>query len=178
MKRVFLLFILLTHLSCQAQILEGNVSYDINSARTEAFDNIDYSFSPDLIASNFIDANYDTNMEAFGSAFLTGQTELKDRTICRFSTGIYGVRYNDDPYRAYYYTMDGRLSYVDKKNRLEYPHNVSTYNLKGKLISTALYISKYEQYIFDMNKELTTHWVSNNGYDKNGVLKWTRAYVE
>ncbi len=175
MKKFLILIVLfILNLSCTADVLQGGVSYDINSARTEAFSDIDFSFSEELIAKNIIDRNYDFNMRAF----LIGQTELKDRTLCKFSTGIYGVRYNDDPYRAYYYTQDSRLSYVDKKSRLEYPHNVSTYNLKGELISTALYISKREQYIFDINKELTTHWIGNKGYDKNGVQKWSREYVE
>lgn len=175
MKTILSLFLIIfLALPSLSETLNGGVTYDVDSARNEAFENLDYSFSPDLISKNLLD----TDSLANQSALLTGNTSFKDRILCKFSTGIYGVRYNDDPYRAYYYTKDGRLDYVDKKSRLEYPHKVSTYNLKGELISTALYISKQEQYIFDLNKSLTTHWVGDKGYDKNGVQKWSRVYTQ
>ena len=176
MKRIFLILtitIMLTH-PADSKVLEGNITYNVDRARTEAFNGIEKTFSPELIQKHFIDENYKTNKQAL----LLGNVELKDRTLCQFSNGIYGIRYNEDPYRAYYYTQDGTLFYVDKKNRLEYPHNVSTYNLHGELIGTALYITKYEQYIFDLNKNLTTHWIGNNGYDAAGNKKWTRFYEE
>lgn len=157
-----------------AQTLQGDVEYNEQNARAEAFSNIDTRFSPDMIASNLIDPNHDENI----NALLSGNTQMKDRVLCFFSSGIYGVRYNDDPYRAYYYTKAGNLDYVDKKNRLQYPQNVTTYDISGNLIGSALYVSKYEQYIFDNNKKLTKHWIRNNGYDKNGNLISTRVYVE
>lgn len=175
MKKLLLyLIVLFNVLPVFAQTLSGGVYYDADSARTEAFSNVESSFSSDLIAEHITDADYDSNM----NALLNGQAELKDHTICRFSTGIYGIRYKSDPYRAYYYTPSGKLDYVDKKSSLDYPHKVMTYDLNGKLIGSALYVSKEEQFIFDVNKKLTTHWIGNNGYDKNGVKKWSRVYVE
>lgn len=161
-----------------SQTISGGVTYDVDSARTEAFSDLGDGFSPDLIAKHLLDRNYDSNMDALGNTLLSGNAALNDREICRFSTGTYGVRYNDDPYRAYYYTPAGKLDYVDKKSRLQYPHKVMTYDLNGNLIGSALYVSKGEQFIFDINKNLTTHWVGNNGYDKNGKLIKTRVYVE
>lgn len=176
MKKKFLILTINIILIAPAhtKVLEGNVTYNVDTARIEAFNSIEETFPQVLIQKHFIDENYKTNKEAL----LIGNIELKDRIICQFSNGIYGVRYKKDPYRAYYYTQDGRLSYVDKKNRLEYPHNVSTYNLHGELIGTALYITKYEQYIFDLDKNLKTHWIGNNGYDAAGNKKWTRFYKE
>lgn len=176
MKNLLLLFIFITvQLSVNANItLQGGVAMDVDGARSAAFENVSGSVSKDLVLNNFSDPNYKENL----NAILTGQLELKDRELCKFSTGIYGVRYKNDPYRAYYYTKDGKLDYTDKKSRLEYPHNVATYDLDGKLIGSAYYISKYEQYIFDADKNLTTHWVGNTGYDKNGNVKASRKYYE
>lgn len=175
MKEILTFIILaLTGLYAQGALIQGGISYDVESARNEAFENIEPTFSSDLIAAHLLDSDFDSNRRAL----LVGNTELMNRTLCKFSNGIYGIRYHDDPYRAYYYNPDGTLSYVDQKSRLDFPHNVSTYNLNGKLISTAIYITKYEQYIFDLNKNLTTHWVGNDGYDAAGNKKWTRVYVE
>lgn len=174
MKKIFTILIFLT-LQCACfgeTVLQGGVSMDIDGARAAAFDNVSGNVSKDLILANLIDPNYEENM----NAILNGQIDLKDRELCKFSTGIYGVRYKNDPYRAFYYTKDGKLDYTDKKSRLEYPHNVATYDLNGNLIGSAYYISKYEQYIFDKSKNLTTHWVGNTGYDKNGNVKASRRY--
>ena len=176
MKKVclFLIFLALNcPLSCAA-VLQGGISMDVTGARDAAFENVGPNLSKELILANFIDPNYEANR----IALLNGQIDLKDRELCQFSSGIYGVRYNNDPYRAYYYTKDGRLDYTGKKSRLEYPHNVATYDLRGNLIGSAYYVSKFEQYIFDKDKNLTTHWVGNTGYDKNGNVKASRRYFE
>ena len=174
MKKLFaILIIIMVNLPAFCDTtLQGGISMDVNGARSAAFENIAGNFPAELVLANLIDPNYESNK----NALLTGQTTLKDRELCKFSTGIYGVRYKNDPYRAYYYTKDGRLDYTDEKSRLAYPHNVATYDIKGNLIGSAYYLSKYEQYIFGKDKNLTTHWIGNTGYDKNGSVKASRKY--
>ena len=174
MKRFFAIFIFITISlpSFSETTLQGQISINEKTARNTAFENITENFPNKLLLANIIDPNYEENQNALRS----GKINLKNRELCKFSSGIYGVRYKNDPYRAYYYTKDGRLDYTDEKSRLSYPHNVTTYNLKGNPIGSAYYVSKYEQYIFDKDKNLTTHWIGNIGYDKNGNVKASRKY--
>ena len=99
MKKIFTILIFLTlQYACFGEtVLQGGVSMDIDGARAAAFDNVSGNVSKDLILANLIDPNYEENM----NAILNGQIDLKDRELCKFSTGIYGVRYKNDPYRAF-----------------------------------------------------------------------------
>lgn len=46
---------------------------------------------------------------------MTGNVELKDRTLAFFSDSTYAVMYENDKYHVWYYTNSGNLIYAEEK---------------------------------------------------------------
>lgn len=155
-------------------LLEGAAEYNVQSAREEVTDEVQYKINPSLFAPNLLDPNNKENL----SALYKGQVSLKDRELALFSIGTYGITYKDDPLHAYYYSNRGVLEYVDVRSRKEYPYKSYQYDVAGNLVNMGLRISKREAYLYDPKGKLIAHWVGPNGYDEKGRLIMTRKFVE
>lgn len=113
---------------------------------------------------------------AFAEVLQGGVIHENGKTITPFyyqgQSNGYGVQYDDDPYHAYYYDVDGKMNQYDvlDKPRNVFPHSTTSYDAQGNVISTSKSISKTEQYVYYPDGRLRAHWVGNNCYDADGKL--------
>ena len=143
--------------------LKGGVTYTVESARKEAFANVEYSLPKSIIDANRIDPNFEDNKVLIKN----GISETSDRHITYYSDGGYSIVYKNNLYYVFYYDKNGKITYIDKRQTLFYPVKAFTFNPYGKLIRVSISI-KNEDYIFFPNGQLESHWVGNTEYDLNG----------
>ena len=123
-----------------AEVLQGGVAYDENSARNEVMDGISYTIDSSYINGYAYDGEHDQNV----GFMLNGMTELKDRTLAYFSDNTYAVLKKAEPRIVRYYDSNGILTYVEKKSGTSYPYKTYKYNTSGKLVNMTLRVSKAE----------------------------------
>ena len=161
-------------ISVQAEVLQGGVSYDVNSARNELLDGINYTIDSKYLNGFYYDIEHNQNV----NFMLQGVTELKDRTLAYFSDNTYAVYKHNDPYHVYYYSGDGILNYVEEKDGLNYPYKTYKYNTSKKLVNMSLRVSASETFIYSKDGKLLAHWLKDKAYDENGNVIMKRKYVE
>ena len=114
MKKILILLLILTlHLPVCAEVLQGSVTYDVDSAREELLKYSDNKIDKTLAESFYKDYYYKENQ----SYKLKAQTNLKNRVLAFFSDTTYGVMYRAIPLYVWYYAKDGTLIYMEKKDR-------------------------------------------------------------
>ena len=173
-KYLLIVLILIFGISANAEVLQGGVSYDVNSARNELLDGINYTIDSKYINGFYYDSEHDKNV----GFILQGLTELKDRTLAYFSDGTYAVSKHDDPYHVYYYSGDGVLNYIEEKDGLNYPYKTYKYNTSKKLVNMSMRVSKGETFIYTKDGKLLAHWLKDKAYDESGNVIMKRKYVE
>lgn len=173
-KYLLIALILISGLNVNAEVLQGGISYDVNSAREELIDGISYAIDSKYINNNIIDKDYAQNL----NYILNGITELKDRTLAYFSDNTYAIYKHDDPYYIYYYDKNGNLNYIEKKESLNYPYKTYKYNTSNKLVNMSMRVSKLETFIYSKDGKLLAHWVKDKAFDEQGNVIMKRKYVE
>ena len=176
MKRIILLviFLICIALPLNAKIITGEVEYNADLAREDAFSS---PISPANIATykqHLIDSN---NIENLNYLF-QGITELKDRKIGKFSDGSYGVQYYDDPMYSWYYSSNGRLINFTQKDSTNYPCKITKYKPDGSVANQGYRLSESESYIFTPEGKLLAHWRGNNCYDEYNNIIMTRKILK
>lgn len=179
-KNIFIMFLtLFTVLAfcmpATCLTLNGSIEYTVESARAEAFKNVEKT----IPVSNF--SEYVTDIFYFSSMdFINGKiSESVGRKIVPFYAKnkkllFYGVQYKDSP-QKFYYSPEGRLlKYELNTFNGTYPYKTAAYDTKGRLLNINLIISKNESYIFDKNKKFIGHWLGNKFYNSNGKEDITR----
>ena len=177
MKKFLYLFVLLIFLYMPAfsQTLTGGLEYTIDKARIVAFDNSPMRISKDEFKANLNDPFFYSN-----TGFIKGKiSEVMARKVVPFYDNnklcFYGVQYNNDKSKKYYYSLKGNLLKVDIcYDNGQYPYKAISYNSKGKLITVHLAISDTESFLFDSNKNLIGHWINNQFYNAKGEKEITR----
>ena len=164
-------FIFFLSSSAFSETLKGGIYYNVNTARSLAFENIETKININKYKKHFIDTNKKENLIALKQ----GKTKYKNRYLTRFSDGSYSIRYSSQNLTSYYYNIHGHLDYIefDEKHNT-YPSKRLSYNIDGDLDSIILNVTPNEQFVFDVNKKLVAHWIGKNGYDENGELFGTR----
>lgn len=152
---LYLIIILLIFAKAvNAAVIEGGVSYTVNSAREYLQDGqpngVDirddyYQIQADKVAKMV--TSYNNSGEVVGVT----------------------VQYINEPTKAYIY-KNGHLAYVETYDKpiSIYPHRGYRYNLDNQLVSTSLSVSKSELFRFDSNGKLLVHSVKGVIYDENG----------
>ena len=176
MKRIIsiLFFLICLSLPLNAKIITGEVEYNADLAREEAFS---YPISPANIATyrqHLIDSNNTENL----NYLFQGITELKDRKIGKFSDGSYGVQYYDDPMYSWYYNASGRLINFTQKTSEGFPCKTTKYKPDGSIANIGLKVSKTESFIYSVDGKLIAHWQGNLCFDEAGNVIMTRKMVE
>ena len=146
--------------------LKGGVTFTVESARKEAFADVEYSLPKNIIDANRIDPNFEDNKVLIKN----GVKETGDRFIEYFTDGGYGIVYKNNLYCVFYYDKNGKLETLEKRNSLIFPVKCYAYNVDGFLDSISLYLSEKEIYIFSVDGQLYAHWIGNKAYNKNGQV--------
>lgn len=168
--------LLFIFMPANAYTLKGGVEYTVDSARIVAFDNTPLSISTKEFSK------YDSDLYYFSAMdYLNGKiTEAVGRKVVPFYTknnklSFYGVQYNKDQSKKYYYSPSGKLlKYEVNTFSGSYPYKTLAYDTQGKLLNINLVVSNQESFLFDKNKKLIGHWINNQFYDANGNKDITR----
>lgn len=168
------LFIFGFMLPTSAEVITGGVEFNTNSARAYLLYSEKQIVPDELLKSHLIDTNKDKNL----SMLLSGQTELKDRTLAYFSDGSYGINYHNTPKYVWYYSPNGVLTHSEVKETLSYPYKTYKYSTDKTLINMSLRISETETYIFTPEGKLLAHWIGEECYDEEGKVIMRRRVVK
>ena len=175
MKKIFILLLLLVfHLPVCAEVLQGSITYDVDSAREELLKYSDNKIDKTLVESFYKDYYYKEN-QAYK---LSADTNLTNRVLAFFSDTTYGVMYKAIPLYVWYYSKDGDLIYMEKKDSTEYPYKAYKYTPSGLLMNMSLRVSKEETFIYTPAVKLVAHWIGPNAYDEDNNIIMTREYKE
>ena len=166
--RFFLFFFLFLFilLPASAYTIKGGVTYTVESARKEAFANVEYTLPKEIIDANRVDPNFKENMKLIK----LGVKETADRFIGYFADGGYEIVYKNNLYFEFYYHSDGSLEHLAKREKLTFPLKTYKYDTDGKLIRVTLDLSSNNAYIFFPDGQLESHWLNNKEYDLNGKV--------
>jgi hypothetical protein len=177
LKKTLLAFatILFICMPVNAYTLKGGVEYTVDEARVVAFDNSPVKISKEEFSANINDKFYFSSI-----GYINGRiSEAVARKIVPFyennKLSFYGVQYDQDPSKKYYYSPSGKLlKYEVNTFSGSYPYKTLAYDTQGKLLNINLVVSNQESFLFDKNKKLIGHWVNNQFYDANGNKDITR----
>ena len=177
LKKTLLVFatILFICMPVNAYTLQGGVEYTVDEARVVAFDNSPVKISKEEFSVNINDRFYFSSI-----GYINGRiSEAVARKVVPFyennKLSFYGVQYDQDPSKKYYYSPSGKLlKYEVNTFSGSYPYKTLAYDTQGKLLNINLVVSNQESFLFDKNKKLIGHWVNNQFYDANGNKDITR----
>lgn len=175
--RIILLFLFLicASLPIEAEILlRGELEYNVQSALNIVQDGVVRKINPIIFKPFLLDYNRNENLDAL----YNGVIELKDRELGLFSIGTYGIVYKKDPLRAYYYSNDGVLEFVDFRSAKDYPYKSYQYDVFGNLVNMGFRVSKSETFIYSPDGDLIAHWIGEKAYDENGEIIMTRKLMD
>ena len=175
MKKFILIIFIMVALGAQADmVLQGEVKYNVETARDELTSVTVPSPNIQQIRDNYFDKNFKEN----AIYLLKGKAKLKDRELAFFSDNSYGVIYDKNKKEVFYYFSDGRLMFIELRDGLNYPFRSYKYDLQGNLVNMGLRVSKEETFIYTPDGELIAHWIKNTGYDTKGNIIMIRRYAE
>ncbi len=179
-KKILLILVMIFGLGVGAEQLAGGVEWlEINQ---EARDEQIERFKP----------------EAFGAQQRFGPKKDKDyrRHVMLVADGIkttdkaelgafykgkvlimYALRRYDEPRTAYYYSLLGKLYYVDKmsENYPNFPYTSRQYRANGKPVSYIYFPDRDTQYIYEPDGEFKGIWHKDKMYDRTGRQILTRT---
>ena len=171
---IIILFLFISLSANADMLLQGEVKYNVDSAREELTNTQALKPQQILFQNNFYDKNFKEN----ATYLLKGNAKLKDREIAFFSDNTYGIIYKKNKKEVFYYYPNGQLMYVELRDRIEYPFKAYKYDLYGNMVNMSLRVSKEETFIYNQDGELIAHWIGNFGYDTKGNVIMTRRYAK
>lgn len=160
--------------SIDALTLEGGVVYTEETAREEAFKNVQMYRPLKSSDKYFFYMNITDNAKSVQKIKVT---YLKLPCVTR-----YAVVYQNEPLNVYYYKYKygvytlSEYDLFDCKEK-EYPHKAIKYSATGDLLTVVFRVSEQEQFIYDKNKKLIAHWVDKKGYFKQKGFKGKRNFI-
>jgi len=167
---IFSLMCLLSQLPLNAKIITGEVEFNTEKVRENAFVEKLSPLNISTYREHLIDRNNIENL----NCLYQGITVLKDRKIGKFSDGSYGVQYYDDPMYSWYYSSNGRLINFTYKDSVNYPCKITKYKPDGNVANRGYRVSENESFIFAPDGKLLAHWVGSNCYDEQNNIIMTR----
>ena len=146
--------------------LKGGVTFTVESARKEAFADVEYSLPKNIIDANRIDPNFEDNKVLIKN----GVKETGDRHITYFSDGGYSIVYKNNLYYEYDYDKNGKIIAIGKRTKLICPLKIYKFNANNQLVEIRLQASLNESFIFNTKGKLLSHWIYDKEYDLNGNI--------
>ena len=171
LKKTLLVFVTLFFICMPANsyTLKGGVEYTVDKARIVAFDN-----APQCINKSEFSAYLNDKFYFSSIGYINGNISVAvARKVVPFydkgKLSFYGVQYDNDPSKKYYYSPKGKLlKYEINTFKGEYPYKTMAYDTQGKLLNINLVVSDHESFLFDKNKKLIGHWLNNHFYNAQG----------
>ncbi len=104
-----------------------------------------------------------------------GQTQIGSRLITYFDNGHYSIsEMNGD--RGFYYTPQGQLYAVDFDASEAYPIKSYKHHYpSGNLVNVSLTVKPGEDFVFNAQGDLLTHWMGTQCFNAIGQLISTRS---
>ena len=164
-KVIYAILVMILSMPLCGYTVKGGVTYTVETARKEAFADVEYTLPKSIINAHKTDPNYKENMKAKAN----GVNRLKDRRLVFFDDGTYGVIYYDNPNYAYYYE-NGKLEAIDKNVGTFFPIKTYRFIKNGELEQIILNVAPKESYMFELDGRLRSHWIGNKCYDLNGKV--------
>ena len=155
--------------------LKGGVEYTVDKARIVDFEN-----TPESVNKNEFSAYLNDKFYFSSIGYINGNISVAvARKVVPFydkgKLSFYGVQYDDNPDKKYYYSSKGKLlKYEINTFKGEYPYKTMAYDTQGKLLNINLVVSDHESFLFDKNKKLIGHWLNNQFYNSKGEKDITR----
>ena len=104
-KVIYAILIMILSVPLCGYTVKGGVTYTVETARKEAFADVEYTLPKSIINAHKTDPNYKENMKAKSN----GVKKLSDRYINFFDDGTYAVTYYSNLEYGYYYSKLGKL---------------------------------------------------------------------
>ena len=165
-KVIYAILVMILSVPLCGYTVKGGVTYTVETARKEAFADVEYKLPKSIINAHKIDPNYKENMKAKAN----GVKKLNDRYITYFDDGGYGIVYKANEYYELYYYSNGKLENIAKKDGLVFPFKTYKEDSNGNITRVMFEIAPSNTYIFDINGQLKGHWVNDKCYDLNGKI--------
>lgn len=169
---LLLLWIFILPAHAEQVVLQGSVTktWSLEDARTEAFK--DAVMSRNLNSYSAQDSHLISNTLALQA----GLKEAGNQVLSSFGNGWYATRQKGSN-EVLYYRPNGQLDSLEVEIKTgDYPIKTYLYQYpSGKLQRVGLDVNKDESFLFTTKKELSAHWIGNNGYDTKGKLFTTRT---
>ena len=165
-KVIYAILVMILSVPLSGYTVKGGVTYTVETARKEAFADVEYTLPKSIINAHKTDPNYKENMKAKAN----GVKKLNDRYITYFDDGTYAVTYYSNLEYGYYYSNVGVLEAIDKSDNVTYPIKNYRYTKQGELEQIILDVAPKESYMFELDGQLRSHWIGNKCYDLNGKV--------
>ena len=162
------------------RLLTGSVVYTLETAKEEAFQDLDLKIDKNILKDYLVDINNKENRNALANGITVAGREIMSFQTTKGLVRGYTIVYDNEPQHVYYYSTGGYLVGFDINNNLDnFPYKVGKYHpITGNLISVAFYVSETEQYVYNKNGKLKAHWVDDIAYNEKGKIIAKRALVD
>jgi hypothetical protein len=180
MKKILLILMLLLGLCANAEPLTGGVEWveitqEARDERIERFRPEEFSTAADLGHKK------DTGYRRHVMLVSEGLLETDKAKLCAFHKGkllyMYAIQYKDNPRNAYYYSLLGKLYYVDEMsdNYPNFPYTSRQYRANGKPVGYIYFEDRDTQYMYSPNGDFIGLWYKDKMYDRTGKQLLTRS---
>lgn len=153
---------------CGAEVLKGGVVYTVESAREEAFSQVQYTIPMEEHQKYLSDPGFQAREGK------KPKISKRGRYVTHFSDGTYAVKYCGKLDIAYYYNIYGKLEEIEYKKHSGYPYLSQKYDMNGKLVEVFFNVNKDESFVYNADKSLSAHWIKDKCYDLNGNVIYKR----
>ena len=93
-KVIYAILVMILSVPLSGYTVKGGVTYTVETARKEAFADVEYTLPKSIINAHKTDPNYKENMKAKAN----GVKKLSDRYITYYDDGGYGIVYKANRY--------------------------------------------------------------------------------
>jgi hypothetical protein len=160
--------------------LSGAVEW-VEMSQTERDERIKM-FRPDVFGdAGGFERKKDPDYRRHAMLVAEGTTDTGKADLCAFYKGkilyMYAIRHKDDPLNAYYYSLLGKLYYVDvmSDEYPNFPYTSKQYRANGKPVSFIYFESKDVQYMYAPDGKFIGLWYEDKMYDNAGKQILTRT---
>lgn len=158
--------------SLVSETIQAGVKYNEATARLEAFRDVERKVKKDFLKEYLKDPNRKENFELMEAKKFIVKNK---RVLCPFYIQdviiSYAIVYNEKPQYTFYYNPLGSLIRFDyTKDLNSYPTKTLGYSRYGNLVNVSFEVNENEQFVYDKNAKLISHWLDSDMKDSQKVF--------